>query len=311
MVSLAVDLAPGHEPGLQLRNPVMVASGTFGYGTEYASLVDIQRLGAIVCKGTTMRGRPGNPTPRTVETPAGMLNSIGLQNAGLRALIREKCPVWARWEVPVLVNIAAESVDEFAEMARMLDEVEGVAGIELNVSCPNVAEGGMAFGVDACMVRDVTAAVRESTTLPVMVKLTPNVTDITRIAEAAEEAGANCISLVNTFVGMVIDITRRQPLLGAAKGGLSGPAIRPIALRMVYEVAQSVTVPVIGMGGITDTPSALQFLMAGATAIQVGTATFVNPHTAEEIIDGLAAWLEQEGINDIHEIIGAALPKSI
>ncbi|MCL4534447.1 MAG: dihydroorotate dehydrogenase [Bacteroidetes bacterium] len=308
-MSLAVDLAPGREPGLRLRNPVMVASGTFGYGTEYAGLVDIQRLGAIVCKGTTLRPRRGNPTPRTAETPAGLLNSIGLQNIGVRALVREKAPIWAKWSVPVLVNIAGESTEEYAEIARILDEAPGVAGIEVNVSCPNVAAGGMTCGVDPVLAAEVTAAVREATTLPVMVKLTPNVTDIVSIAEAVVGAGADALSLVNTFVGMIIDINTKKPLLGAVTGGLSGPAIRPIALRMVYEVAQAVPVPVVGVGGITDTVSALQFLMAGAAAIQVGTATFVDPNTAADIIDGLGDWLEREGISDIREIVGAALPK--
>ncbi len=311
MVSLAVDMAPGHEPGLRLRNPVMVASGTFGYGTEYAGLVEVQRLGALICKGTTLRPRRGNAVPRTVETPAGMLNSIGLQNAGVRTLIREKAPIWAKWSVPVLVNIAGESVEEYAEIARLLDEAPGVAGIEINVSCPNVAAGGMTCGVDPVLAAEVTAAVVDSTGLPVMVKLTPNVTDIVAIARAVVDAGAHCLSLINTLVGMVIDINARRPVLGAGKGGLSGPAVRPVALRMVYEVAQAVSVPVIGVGGITDTDSALQFLMAGASAVQVGTATFVNPHTAEEIIDGLETWLEARGIGDVREIIGAALPSGL
>jgi len=308
LVNLAVNLAPGREPGLALRNPVMVASGTFGYGTEYASLVDVQRLGAIVCKGTTMRPRSGNPSPRTIETPAGMLNSIGLQNIGLRSLIREKASLWRKWAVPVLVNISGDSVEEYAEMARQLDEVAGVAGLEVNISCPNVAGGGMIFGASPDMAAEVTAAVRQATTLPVMVKLTPNAADVPAVAQAVEEAGADCISLVNTFLGMYIDINQRKPLLFNGRGGLSGPAIRPMALRLVYEVCQSVKIPVAGLGGITDTFSALQFLMAGATAIQVGTATFANPQTATEIIDGLVDWLEKQHIGDVSDIIGAALP---
>jgi dihydroorotate dehydrogenase (NAD+) catalytic subunit len=309
VVNLSVDLAPGSEPGLVLRNPVMMASGTFGYGSEYSGLVDIQRLGAIVCKGTTLRPRRGNPTPRTVETPAGMLNSIGLQNPGIRAVIREKGPAWAKWATPVVVNIAGESVEEYAAIATLLEDAPGIAGIEVNISCPNVAEGGMVFGVSPEAAAQVTAAVREATTLPIMVKLTPNAPDVPAVAQAVVEAGANCVSLVNTFLGMYIDINRRQPLLFNGRGGLSGPAIRPMALRLVYEVAQAVSVPVIGLGGITGTASALQFLMAGATAIQVGTATFANPGVAIEIIDGLAAWLDKEGVAGVGEIVGAALPR--
>jgi dihydroorotate dehydrogenase (NAD+) catalytic subunit len=308
VVNLSVDLAPGHDPCLVLRNPVMVASGTFGYGSEYASLVDIQRLGAIVCKGTTLRPRRGNPSPRTIETPAGMLNSIGLQNIGVRAVIREKAPLWQKWSVPVLVNIAGDSVEEYAEIALLLDEAPGIAGVEVNISCPNVAAGGMMFGVSPDSAAEVTAAVRQSTNLPIMVKLTPNAPDVPAVARAVVSAGANSISLVNTFLGMHIDVNQRKPLLFNGRGGLSGPAIRPMALRLVYEVAQAVDVPVIGLGGITDAMSAIQFLMAGATAIQVGTATFANPHTAIEIIDGLAEWLDKQGVDDVRDIIGAALP---
>ncbi|MCL5075124.1 MAG: dihydroorotate dehydrogenase [Chloroflexi bacterium] len=285
----------------------MAASGTFGYGHEYARLIDIERLGAIVSKGTTLRPRLGNPQPRIAETPAGMLNAIGLENIGIEAVIQEKAPIWVRWKVPVVVNIAGETVDEYATIATMLEGVDGVAGIEVNISCPNVAEGGMAFGIRSDTAAQVTAAVKASTSLPVIVKLTPNVTDIVSIAEAVAASGADAVSLINTLVGMTIDITTRRPFLGNISGGLSGPAIRPIALRMVYEVAKAVDIPVIGVGGITSTSDALQFLMAGASAVQVGTAIFVNPQTPLEIIDGLRQFMEREGAKDITELIGAAL----
>lgn len=305
MVNLAVDLAPRNPRGLRLKNPVMVASGTFGYGTEYAELVPIGRLGAIVCKGTTLQPRPGNPTPRIVETPAGMLNSIGLQNIGVEALIREKAPIWAGWEVPVIVNIAGETLAEFAELAARLDGVPGVAGLEVNISCPNV-ETGLEFGTDPAAAAAVTAAVRKATSLPIIVKLTPNVADIVAVARAVEAAGADAVSLINTLVGVAIDIRTRRPVLGAGFGGLSGPAIKPVALRMVYEVAGAVKVPVIGVGGITTAADALEFLLAGATAVQVGTACFANPRAPIEILDGIAAYLTAAGITDIREVIGAA-----
>lgn len=305
MVNLAVDLAPRNPRGLRLKNPVMAASGTFGYGTEYAELVAIGQLGAIVCKGTTLKPRPGNPTPRIVETPAGMLNSIGLQNIGVEALIREKAPIWAGWEVPVIVNIAGETPAEFAELAARLDGVPGVAGLEVNISCPNV-ETGLEFGTDPAAAAAVTAAVRKATSLPVIVKLTPNVADIVAVARAVEAAGADAVSLINTLLGMAIDIRTRRPVLGAGFGGLSGPAIKPVALRMVYEVAGAVKVPVIGVGGITTAADALEFLLAGATAVQVGTACFANPRAPIEILEGITAYLTAAGITDIREIIGAA-----
>jgi len=305
VVNLSVDLAPRNPRGLRLKNPVMVASGTFGYGTEYADLVPIGRLGAIVCKGTTIQPRPGNPTPRIVETPAGMLNSIGLQNIGVEALIREKAPIWAGWEVPVIVNIAGETPAEFAELAARLDGVPGVAGLEVNISCPNV-ETGLEFGTDPAAAAAVTAAVRKATSLPVIVKLTPNVGDVVAVARAVEAAGADAVSLINTLLGMAIDIRTRRPVLGAGFGGLSGPAIKPVALRMVYEVAGAVKIPVIGVGGITSAADALEFILAGATAVQVGTACFANPRAPIEILDGIVAHLTAAGITDIREVIGAA-----
>lgn len=305
-VNLSVSLAPKHEGRLRLKNPVMTASGTFGYGIEYSKLVDIRRLGAIVCKGTTLHPRAGNPQPRIAETPSGMLNTIGLQNIGVQALVREKAPIWAKWDVPVIVNIAGETVDEYAKIAEILEGAPGVAGLEINISCPNVACGRIPFGVDKDAAAEVTAAVREFSSLPVIVKLTPNVADVVEIARAVVEAGADAVSLINTLLGMVIDVQKRRPYLSTITGGLSGPAVRPVALRMVYEVAKVVEVPVIGIGGICSAEDALQFLMAGATAVQIGTVNFVNPHAAIEIIEGIERFLVEEGIGDIAEIIGAA-----
>ncbi len=304
-MNLGVDLAPRHPRGLRLKNPVMVASGTFGYGTEYADLVPIGRLGAIVCKGTTRHPRPGNPTPRIAETPAGMLNSIGLQNIGVDAVIREKAPVWATWDVPVIVNIAGETVAEFAELAASLDGVPGVAGLEVNISCPNV-ETGLEFGTDPAAAAAVTAAVRKATSLPVIVKLTPNVGDIAAVARAVEAAGADAVSLINTVLGLAIDVRTRRPVLGTVTGGLSGPAVKPIALRMVYEVAGAVKIPVIGIGGILTAADALEFLLAGATAVQVGTACFANPRAPIEILEGIEAYMKANGVADIRELVGAA-----
>lgn len=307
-VRLEVDLAPNHPGGLRLKNPVLTASGTFGYGTEYSKLVDVERLGAVVSKAVTRHPRDGNPQPRIAETPAGMLNAIGLQNVGVEAVIREKAPVWARWSVPVIVNVAGFSIDEYAETAELLDAVPGVAGIELNISCPNVQSEGETFGLHCAPAAAVTAAVRASTELPLIVKLSPNVTDIAEIAVAVVEAGADALSLVNTIPGMVIDLKARRPYLANRTGGLSGPAIRPIAVRMVYQVAQAVSVPIVGIGGVATAEDALQFLMAGATAVQVGTATFVNPTAALDVVDGIRAFLEREGVSDVREIVGAALP---
>ncbi len=305
MPDLQVDLAPRCARELRLRNPVMVASGCFGYGLEYARVFDIQRLGAIVCKGTTLRPRAGNPTPRLVETPAGLLNSIGLQNPGLAAVIAEYAPLWAEWEVPVVVNIAGETVAEYAEIARQLDEVPGVAGLEVNISCPNVDAGGMAFGVDPRAAASVTAAVRRATTLPLLVKLTPGAADIAAVARAAVEAGADALSLINTVRGMAMDVDARRPVLPRGVGGLSGPAIRPIALAMVYQVAEAVDVPVVGIGGIGDAHDALEFILAGASAVQVGSACFADPQAPLQVLDGIDAWMRQQGIASMAEIIGA------
>jgi len=305
-VNLSIQLAPKHRQGLLLANPVMTASGTFGYGTEYSHMFDIQKLGAIVCKGTTLEPRDGNPQPRLAETPCGLLNSIGLQNIGVKALIKEKAPLWASWRVPVIVNIAGETIDDYAQLASELDGVAGISGIEVNISCPNVKAGGAEFGANPESAGRVTAAVKTATSLPIWVKLTPNTGDIVEVAGAVAKAGADAISLINTLKGMAIDITTRRPLLGNATGGLSGPAIKPVALYMVYEVAGAVDVPVIGCGGITTASDAIEFIMAGASAIQVGTANLTSPRAPLDILEGIEQFMEQEGIKHIADLIGAA-----
>jgi len=302
---LSVQLAPHNPRGLTLANPVMTASGTFGYGTEYEDVCDIEQLGAIVCKGTTLEPREGNPQPRLVETAAGVLNSIGLQNAGVDALIRDKAPVWERWRVPVIVNIAGDTVEEYGELARRLDAVEGVRGLEVNVSCPNVKAGGAIFGADPGMAAAVTAAVRRATTLPVIVKLTPNNTDIRAVARSAAEAGADALTVTNSLKGMVIDVETRKPVFANETAGLSGPAIRPIALALVWDVCGEVGIPVIGCGGIYGPEDALAMLMAGASAVQVGSATYANPGAAIEVIEGLDLYLERHGLV-LADVVGAA-----
>ncbi len=301
-----VNLSVQIMPGLKLKNPVMTASGTFGYGNELPDLLDVEELGAVICKGTTLEPRDGNPQPRIVEVTGGILNSIGLQNGGVEALVREDAPVWAKWKVPVIVNIAGETAEEYGQVAARLEGVKGVSGIEVNISCPNVKCGGMQFGTDPAMAAEVTAAVKKSTSLPVMVKLSPNVTDIAEIARAVEGAGADAISLINTISAMAIDVKTRRPLLGNVTGGLSGPAIKPVALGMVYRTVDCVKVPVIGCGGIMTARDALEFILAGATAVQVGTATLINPRAALEIIQGLQDLLAAEGISDINQLRGAA-----
>jgi dihydroorotate dehydrogenase (NAD+) catalytic subunit len=287
----------------------MTASGTFGYGTEYSELFDIQRLGAVICKGTTLQARDGNPQPRLFETASGLLNSIGLQNIGVKALIKEKAPIWARWRVPVIVNIAGEKVGDYVRLAKELDGVPGVSGLEVNISCPNVKAGGVEFGTRPESAAEVTAAVRKATSLPLLVKLTPNTSDIVKVAVAVAEAGADAISLINTLKGMAIDIDKRRPVLGNTTGGLSGPAIKPVALYMVYQVAGAVDLPVIGCGGIATAKDALEFIMAGATAIQVGTANLANPRAALDVLEGMEQYLGKEGVKDIRELIGAARQK--
>jgi dihydroorotate dehydrogenase (NAD+) catalytic subunit len=312
-MNLQIELAPQHKSGLMLRNPVMTAAGTFGYGVEYAKIAEIHRLGAIVCKGTTLHARAGNEQPRTLETASGLLNAIGLQNPGVHAVLKKYAPAWAGWQTPVLVNIAGETIEEFVKLAEIIEGVEGVAGIEINVSCPNIRAGGAVFGADPQAVADVTSAVRRATTLPIIVKLSPNSGDARPTALAAAASGADAVSLINTITGMSIDTRKGRPTLANITGGLSGPAVKPIALHMVYEVACELrsgypNVPVIGIGGIGNVNDALEFLMAGASAIQVGTMNFVNPRAGVEIIEGIEAFLKQEGVSEISEIIGVALP---
>ncbi|TAK20990.1 MAG: dihydroorotate dehydrogenase [Chloroflexota bacterium] len=283
----------------------MTASGTFGYGTEYASLLDVNELGAIVTKAISRQPRDGNPPPRTVETPSGMLNAIGWQNIGLNACLREYAPTWGRWNVPVIVNVAGFSIEEYAEVAEALASAPGVAAIELNISCPNVE--GLPFALRPELAAEVTAAVRAVCDVPLICKLSPNVTDVVEIAAAVVAAGADAVSLINTLVGMVIDTRTRRPVLGNRTGGLSGPAVRPVAVRMVYEVHRALPdVPIIGAGGVMTTDDALQFIFAGARAVQVGTANFVNPRASVEIVAGLRDYLEREGVRDMSELVGAA-----
>jgi len=290
--------------GVKLRNPVMTASGTFGYASEFKELIDLNRLGAIIVKGLSLEPSRGNPPPRIVETPCGMLNAIGLENVGLEAFVKEKLPFLKRLETPIFVNIYGKSVVEYAELASRLDDIEDVSGIEVNISCPNVKSGGLAFGAYPDSASEVVNAIRDKTEKPVMVKLSPNVTDITEIARSVEGEGADSISLINTITGMAIDIETRRPKLANITGGLSGPAIRPVALRMVWQVAQVVKVPVIGVGGIMTAKDALEFLIAGAVAIQVGTANFINPHATIDIIEGIEVFLMERNISDIADIIG-------
>lgn len=296
---LAVDIG-----GLVLKNPVMTASGTFGYGEEYAAYIDLSVLGAIVVKGLSITPREGNPPSRIMETASGMLNAVGLENVGVRAFIDEKLPFLREVDVPVIANILGDTVEEYCEVAHILSEAEGIHALEVNISCPNVAKGGIDFGVNPDLAFKVTEGVKNATDLPVIVKLTPNVTDITEIAKSVEDAGANAISLINTLTGLSIDIEKRIPHLKNITGGLSGPAIKPVALRMVWEVVRAVSVPVIGVGGIMKAGDALEFLVAGARAVQVGTANFVNPRSTVEIIEGIAAYMERKGIDDIKDLIG-------
>ena len=306
-VDLSADFLLGHKRSLPLANPVMTASGTFGNGLEYARIFDIQRLGAIVSKAITLKPRRGNVQPRIAETAAGMINSIGLQNIGIDAIVRDVAPIWATWRVPVIANVAGESVVDYVELARRLDGVPGVSGIEVNISCPNV-ESGLEFGVDPRAAAELTIAVRRHTELPLIVKLTPNVSDIVAMARAIVDAGADALTLINTFPAMRIDVRTRRPALGWGSGGLSGPALKPIAVKMVYQVARSVDVPIIGCGGIVTGEDAVEFLMAGASAVQVGTATFLNPRAPLDVLEGIEAFMRDEGIEDLRELIGAALP---
>lgn len=290
--------------GIKLRNPVMTASGTFGYGSEFADYMDLESIGAIITKGLSLRPKAGNRTPRIVETPAGMLNAIGLQNVGIDAFIDEKVPFLRKINTPVIVNVYGNSLEEYGELAGRLDKIPEVAGLEVNISCPNVKQGGIVFGTDPKAAYEVVSLVRESTIKPVIVKLSPNVTDVVEMAHASVEAGADALSLINTLTGMAIDLKKRRPVLANVTGGLSGPAIKPVALRMVWQVAKAVNVPVIGIGGITSAIDALEFIVAGATAVQIGTASFLDPQASQTIACDMERYLEGNGINCIRDMIG-------
>ena len=304
-----IDLAVDAARGLRLVNPVLTASGTFGQGVEYAELIDVSRLGAIVNKGTTVLARPGNAQYRIAETPSGILNSIGLENPGAAGVAKKYAKAWAQLGVPVIVNVAGYSVDDYVTVVSEFAGIASVVAYELNISCPNV-KGGMLFGFDPDLAGQVTAAVKQETDKPVIVKLTPNAPDVVAVARAIEQAGADGITAINTVLGMRIDTKKRRPILGTASGGLSGPAIRPIAVHITYQVAQAVSIPIIGAGGVTSAEDALEFLMAGASAVQVGTATFADPFAPLRVIEGLAAYVRANGLTSIRDVIGVALPFS-
>ena len=290
---------------IKMRNPIMAASGTFGYGEEYRNYIPINRLGALITKGISLNPRLGNPPPRLAETTGGMLNAIGLENIGVDALIEEKVPRFKKFDSPVIVNIFGATLKEYEEVAKRLNEVKEVAGLEINISCPNIKRGGISFGTDPKEVFSVVSRVRKSSSLPILVKLSPNVTDITEIARSAEEAGADALSLINTLTGMAVDVETRTPKLGNITGGLSGPAIKPVALRMVWEVYNTVKIPVVGMGGIFSAQDALEFIIVGASAVQIGTAHFINPKVTMEVIAGLKKYLRDHKINNIISLVGS------
>lgn len=290
--------------GITLSNPVMTASGTFGYAKEFDELIELNRLGGIIVKGLSLEPSMGNPPPRVAETPCGMLNAIGLENVGLEAFKKDKLPFLRKLKSPVFVNIYGKSIEEYALLAQKIQDIEGISGIEVNISCPNVKAGGVAFGTDPFIAFQVVQAVRKNTSLPLIVKLSPNVTDITKIAKSVVDAGADCLSMINTLTGMAIDIQTRKSKIANITGGLSGPAIRPVAVRMVWQTAQAVSVPIIGVGGIMNADDALEFIIAGATAVQVGTANFVNPGCTMEIIDGIEQYMADKNINSVSELVG-------
>ena len=290
---------------LELKNPVMTASGTFGYGTEYSDFMDISRLGAIIVKGTTLNPRQGNPYPRMAETPSGMLNAVGLQNKGVDYFVDHIYPEVRKINTSIIVNVSGSCVDDYVQTAGIINTLDDIPAIELNISCPNVKQGGMAFGVKPDSAAQVVAAVRKAYDKTLIVKLSPNVTDITEIARAVEGAGADSVSLINTMLGMAIDAEKRKPILSTVTGGMSGPAVKPVALRMVWQTAKAVKIPVIGLGGICSATDAIEFLLAGASAIQIGTANFIDPSISEKVIDGIADYLQRHGFNSVQEIIGA------
>lgn len=287
-----------------LKNPVMTASGTFGYGEEFTDFIDLSRLGGIIVKGTTGERRQGNPYPRMAETPSGMLNAVGLQNVGVETFCKEVYPRIKNIDTNILVNVSGSSIEEYCAVAEQVDALENIPGIELNISCPNVKKGGMGFGTDPAMAAQVVKEVRKVYHKTLIVKLTPNVTSVVEIAKAVEQAGADSVSLINTLLGMAIDVERQRPYLSTITGGLSGPCVKPVAVRMVWQVAHAVQIPVVGLGGISCAADALEFLMAGAKAVQVGTANFLDPAVTVKIVDGLQDYCERHGISDINEIIG-------
>jgi dihydroorotate dehydrogenase (NAD+) catalytic subunit len=290
---------------LELKNPVMTASGTFGYGTEYSDFMDINRLGAIIVKGTTLNPRQGNPYPRMAETPAGMLNAVGLQNKGVDYFVDHIYPEVRKFQTNVIVNVSGSCIEDYIQCASIINTLDGIPAIELNISCPNVKQGGMAFGVKPESAAQVVSAVRKAYDKTLIVKLSPNVTDITEIARAVEGAGADCVSLINTMLGMAIDAEKRKPILSTITGGMSGPAVKPVALRMVWQTARAVKIPIIGLGGICSATDAIEFLLAGASAIQIGTANFIDPSISEKVVDGIEDYLERHNFNSVQEIIGA------
>ena len=292
--------------GIKMKTPVMAASGTFGFGMEYSDFVDLNQIGAVVVKGTTLKPRPGNKGRRIAETPAGMLNSIGLENPGVEEFLQGILPKLAQYDVPIIVNISGNTIEEYGELAALLT-VPGVAGLELNISCPNVKEGGIAFGTLCHSAAAVVEAAKRNTNLPVIVKLSPNVTDIVEMAQAVEQAGADAISLINTLLGMAIDIHKWRPILGNVVGGLSGPAVKPIAVRMVWQVAQAVKVPIIGMGGIVTAEDAVEFMLAGASAVAVGTGNFVNPRATQSIAEGIKEYLQKRGLTHVNQLVGKVI----
>jgi len=291
--------------GIKMRNPVMTASGTFGYGEEFADYMDLESIGAMITKGLSLKPKAGNNTPRIVETPGGMLNAIGLQNVGIEAFIAKKMPFLKGVNTPVIVNLYGNSLEEYGELAARIEGIDGVAGVEVNISCPNVKQGGIVFGTDPDAARQVVELVRRSTTKPLIVKLSPNVTDIVSMAKACVDAGAEALSLINTLTGMAIDINSRRPVLANITGGLSGPAIKPVALRMVWQVAKAVNVPIIGIGGIMNATDALEFILAGATAVQVGTASFLTPAASQEIAVGMERWLMENRVLSLRDLVGS------
>ena len=290
---------------LELKNPVMTASGTFGYGSEYADFMDICRLGAIIVKGTTLAPRQGNPYPRMAETPSGMLNAVGLQNKGVDYFVDHIYPEVRKIGTNIIVNVSGSCIDDYVQTASIINTLDDIPAIELNISCPNVKQGGMAFGVKPESAAQVVSAVRKAYDKTLIVKLSPNVTDITEIARAVEDAGADSVSLINTMLGMAIDAERRKPVLSTITGGMSGPAVKPVALRMVWQTAKAVKIPVIGLGGICSATDAIEFLLAGASAIQIGTANFIDPSISEKVIDGISDYLQRHNFNSVQEIIGA------